>query len=142
MEHSDRIIVPFVDCNSGVPMIAVKVGEVDTNAIIDTGAESTLISEGLFGLPGVSVIEEDLTADFTGIGNYKKHNITKLSVETTISDNKFMVSGYEFDMSSIVDHFETYCGYNCTVAAILGSDFLAEYDVVIDYEKRTVTMTI
>jgi Retroviral aspartyl protease. len=142
MEHNTKITVPFVDCNSGIPMIAVKVGGIDTNAIIDTGAESTLASEGMIELPGVSVVEEDLTADFTGIGDYKKNNISQLNVETTIGDQVFMVSGYEFDMSSVTEHFELYRNYNCTVALILGSDFLAKYDVVIDYEKRTVTMTI
>ena len=142
MEHNTKITVPFVDCNSGIPMIAVKVGGIDTNAIIDTGAESTLASEGMIGLSGVSVVEEDLTADFTGIGDYKKNNISQLNVETTIGDKVFMVSGYEFDMSSVIEHFELYRNYNCTVALILGSDFLAKYDVVIDYEKRTVTMTI
>lgn len=142
MEHNTKITVPFVDCNSGIPMIAVKVGGIDTNAIIDTGAESTLASEGMIELPGVSVVEEDLTADFTGIGDYKKNNISQLNVETTIGDKVFMVSGYEFDMSSVIEHFELYRNYNCTVALILGSDFLAKYDVVIDYEKRTVTMTI
>ena len=56
MEHNTKITVPFVDCNSGIPMIAVKVGGIDTNAIIDTGAESTLASEGMIELPYTGVV--------------------------------------------------------------------------------------
>ena len=137
-----KITVPFVECASSIPMIKVKVGNMWTNAIIDSGAESTLIGADMIELPEVHVLEEDLIANFTGIGDYKNKKIAQLETDVEIGKHKFTVSGYQFDLSSIMSHFDRICDFHDDVSFVFGSDFLTEYDAIIDYEDKVITMTI
>lgn len=137
-----KMTVPFVDCNSRIPMIKVKIGDVWTNAIIDTGAGSTLIGSDVLKLPEAIVIDDNLIANFTGIGEYRNKKISQISIPACIGDFVFTVTGYEFDLSSIIDHFVKICGYDENISFILGSEFLNSHDAVIDYENRYVTLNI
>lgn len=137
-----KITVPFVDCNSRIPMIRVKIGDVWTNAIIDTGAGSTLIGSDVLKLPEATVIDDNLVANFTGIGEYRNKKIAQINVNAGIAGFEVTISGYEFDLSSIIDHFVKICGYDEPISFILGSGFLNSHDAVIDYENRLVTLSI
>jgi len=137
-----KITVPFVDCGSNIPIIRVKVGDMWTNAIIDTGAESTLVSADMLGIPEAKITEEDLIANFTGVGDYKGKKIVRLDVDAKIKNRKFVISGYDFDLSAIIEHFDKYCGYKDKISFVLGSDFLNRHDTVVDYEERLVTLTV
>ena len=137
-----KITVPFVECASSIPMIKVKVGNMWTNAIIDSGAESTLIGADMIELPEVHVLEEDLIANFTGIGDYKNKKIVQLGTDIEIAGHKFAVAAYQFDLSGILSHLDRICDYNDDISFVLGSDFLTKYDAVIDYEDKIVTITV
>ena len=137
-----KITVPFVDCNSRIPMIKVKIGDVWTNAIIDTGAGSTLIGSDVLKLPEATVVDDNLVANFTGIGEYKNKKISQITANVGIMGSEFVITGYEFDLSSIIDHFIRICGYDENISFILGSGFLNSHDAVIDYENRYVTLRI
>ena len=137
-----KITVPFVDCNSRIPMIKVKIGDVWTNAIIDTGAGSTLIGSDVLKLPEATVVDDNLVANFTGIGEYKNKKISQITANVGIMGSEFVITGYEFDLSSIIDHFIRICGYDENISFILGSGFLNSHDAVIDYENRYVTLSI
>ena len=137
-----KMTVPFVDCNSRIPMIKVKIGDVWTNAIIDTGAGSTLIGSDVLRLPEATVVDDNLVANFTGIGEYRNKKISQITANVGIMDSDFVITGYEFDLSSIIDHFVRICGYDENISFILGSGFLNSHDAVIDYENRYVTLSI
>lgn len=123
-------------------MIKVKIGDVWTNAIIDTGAGSTLIGSDVLKLPEATVVDDNLVANFTGIGEYKNKKISQITANVGIMGSEFVITGYEFDLSSIIDHFIRICGYDENISFILGSGFLNSHDAVIDYENRYVTLSI
>ena len=139
---NNKITVPFVACDSEIPMIELKIGDVTTHAIIDTGAGSTLIGSDVLNTTEVCILDEDVTANFTGIGEYKSKKILQLGVPTTIDGHEFDIAGYEFDLNKIIEHFERICDYHERISFILGSDFLTQHDTVIDYENKLVTMTV
>ena len=103
--NNTQVTVPFIE-NGTVPIIQVTIGDYHTHAIIDSGSESTLVSKELCACCDVAVVDDDINANFTGVGEYKEDRTACLSVNATIGDRDFTIEGYEFNMSPFMSHFE------------------------------------
>lgn len=132
-----NILIPFVDISTNVPLIKLKVGEYETTAIVDTGAESTLLGSDLLDNCQYERID-DVETNLVGIAGNLHSDTSHIGVTAKFGDEDIDIDGCVSDIGFIGDHFKKWYEYDVPVSFVLGSDFLSAYSAKIDFENKTI----
>ena len=109
-------------------MINIQIGSLDTFAVIDMGADITIMSEKLFNkIPAMhkSPVEPGKYSDgnVVGISGHKLNSLGVSKIKCQIGPTTWEIS---FEILRGVSH-----------TALLGSDFLATSQAQLDFNERT-----
>jgi len=107
--------------------------------IIDTGASKTVL-DSQFSNPFISEFEEIEENQSSGINAMITD--AQIGIMPYISLNELELSNYKcllLDLSHINELYKKYSDRYIT--GLIGSDFLLKYHAVIDYKKKTLTLS-
>ena len=111
------------------PMCWLKLGDTRTYALVDTGADITLISKEMFDKTPRKNIFEFSTENCTPIHSVSGHKLENFG--TTVLQVK-MAKFDKFYKFQIVKGMKNQC--------ILGNDFLSEFEAQLDFGQKTLNL--
>ena len=135
--------VPFIENGSEIPMVEFIIDQFKLVALIDTGAEITLLDKVLSGY--VTKKESDVSnISLVGISGSKQTPPEEAFADITFKDKRsfktvkmdFLVSNLDY----IHKHFSGFLGAEGGIAMIIGSDFLNKTQAHIDYNKKVMVI--
>lgn len=135
-----KVKIPFVEFESKVPVVSLRIGDRDIYALLDTGSESTLIDEILLNVAKSRKLKKALS--FTGInGETEKKQVVVITDNFLLSTGQEIhLAGIASDLSAISTHFKSAYNSAVVISAVLGCDFLETYDVKIDFEEHVIEL--
>lgn len=120
---------------NSVPMVSLDVEGKELNFIIDTGSAMSIIDKKVLASSMFSQKIEKTDISLGGIDNNR--NIQeKIKLSFAADDMNFETTFLVHDCSSIFGIFLNSC--NTEIAGLLGSEFLAKYQIVIDFSKNAI----
>ena len=133
--------IPFVEFESKVPLVEFRVGEHGFVALVDTGSESTLFDPEILTKGGIEPIHTGKAMDFVGFnGKTERAEILAVHDDFILDGQKVNIFGLVQDLSSIRKHLKDQYGKDMQVHAIFGSDFLENYDAILDFEEHVMLL--
>jgi len=147
MRGRKRIRVKFESEKSDIPIIKILFGErKECYALLDTGSEQSLF-DNEFVKQNKLLFEIDQRQEMLEMKGLTETNntpvlswITLFRVGEGKESRVIPAEGVVFDLSHISDHLVNAYDEDIKIVAILGNDFLSRYNVIIDYEKREITL--
>ena len=120
----------FINTDCNIPIIECVLGNDTVNLIVDSGAEYSLISSKYYkqNTNNFTVVNE-IETQFSGIGGVN----TQISKIVTTNSNLGYITFVEQNLNSVVTALPQY-----NIVGIIGSDFLASRNYVIDYKNRKI----
>lgn len=134
-----RIKFKFINIGTEMPVIKIKtIGGLEFIAIIDTGSESTLIDKTLVkeNKKDFKLHKEGLNVNLFGLNGESNYKLLLSSCCAVNDTGSAELSFQNIDFEYINKNFED--KYHMRISALIGSDMLAEYNAVIDYDKQEV----
>lgn len=119
-----------------IPIIKININGIESNFIIDTGANMSLIDEKFYQEHQNTfqfLNEIDMTLNgVSGGKDYKAHYILGEIGDNIKIKHHFLTS----DLTSVVNNIKSSMGI--TVVGILGADYLDRYGFTVDYMNRAI----
>jgi hypothetical protein len=138
--------IPLYYCKSRVPLVMFRMSDGQVHVgIVDTGSEVSMFDASLIG-QGMRVIDDEKMTNFVGVnGDGGTSKVTQLegTIGLKSKDGELHdvpVSGVTYDFTNLTAVFRNRIKKNITISAILGADFLKEYNAKIDFKNKTLTI--
>ena len=133
-------IIELEDESYHVMLDASFSNNIKGNLIIDTGASKTVFDINFAEqfVKDVQDVEEDNSSGINAMISQTKTGIIPL-----LKIGKFEIEDYKtilLDLSHINNIYRQYA--NMSIAGLIGSDFLVEYDAVINYGAKIISLNI
>ena len=142
----ERKTIPFYFCKSKVPLAVFRLRNGKKYvAVIDTGSEVSMFDPDLKD-DGLDTIENGDETSFVGVnGESGTVSIVHVSDELDFKtkDGEIIsvpIAGILYDMKELTSVFQRKFNKDIVISAILGSDFLKEYNAKIDFKNKTLTI--
>ena len=141
-----KVIIPFADTNSKIPLIEFKIDDKWYVGLLDTGSESTLFDYNIPESEYFEKNETDYEMSLVGLsGETEKGRITEALVTFEIADiddniSHITITGILSDLSTVSNGINERYGKHLNVAAVFGSDMLKRLKAKIDYRKQQLTI--
>lgn len=140
----EKKTVPLRFCKSRVPLVTFRIAGEEHYAIIDTGSETTMLSNQLEEHLKTREIEGNgALVAMNGRNEYSKitQGVCRVTLETKDGEQvEVVLGGLMYDLSAISSHFRHKNDQYIPIAAIIGGEFLKHYNAKIDYKKKTLTI--
>ena len=130
------IKIPFIENDTKIPLIHISVNGIDTVAIIDSGSDTSLISNELVKKYSIPIEKTHARCTSNGLYSSVTRSITYAKARLkfhNLATEECEVMLSVLGMSNVRDAFKERCDIEPYV--ILGSDFLDEHNAKIDYVK-------
>ena len=142
----NRKTIPFYFCKAKVPLaiFRLKNGKKYV-AVIDTGSEVSMFDPGLQD-EGLNTLDNGDETSFVGVnGESGTVSIVHVSDELDFKtkDGEIIsvpITGILYDMTDLTNVFQRKFNKDIVISAIIGSDFLKEYNAKIDFKNKTLTL--
>lgn len=143
MQQKKRIRIPFENTSVEAPIVKFTLGNGKYGyAVIDTGSEMTHL-DGVFvkeNKDQFSMERTECSIEMVGVAGTTSVPIVNATTTITVSGEQVEIKGMLHKLSHLVTKIdgdkEEY------VVALVGSDFLKQYNADIDYKKRTITLFV
>ena len=140
----ERKTVPLRFCKSKVPLVTFRLAGEEHYAIIDTGSETTMLSNQLEKHLKTREIEgSGALVAMNGRNEYSKitQGVCRATLETEGGEQiQVVLGGLMYDLSAISSHFRHKNNQHIPIAAIIGGEFLKHYKTRIDYRDNTLSI--
>ena len=140
----ERKTVPLRFCKSKVPLVTFRLAGEEHYAIIDTGSETTMLSNQLEEHLKTREIEgSGALVAMNGRNEYSKitQGVCRATLETKDGEQvEVVLGGLIYDLTAISSHFRHKNDQYISIAAIIGGDFLKYYQARIDYKNKIMTI--
>lgn len=140
----ERKTIPLRFCKSRIPLVTFRLAGEEHYAIIDTGSEVSIISEGL--RDRIKTKELGVETNLVGVnGGTGYRNLVQGACHATLvtsggEDVEVVLGGMLSDLRAISSHFRDKNGEFIPIAVLIGGDFLKHYEAKIDYKKKLLTI--
>lgn len=140
----ERKTIPLRFCKSRIPLVTFRLAGEEHFAIIDTGSEVSIISEGL--RDRIKTKELGVETNLVGVnGGTGYRNLVQGACHATLvtsggEDVEVVLGGMLSDLKAISCHFRDKNGEFIPIAILIGGDFLKHYEAKIDYKKKLLTI--
>ena len=135
----ERKTIPLRFCKSKVPLVTFRLAGEEHYAIIDTGSETTMLSNQLEKHLKTREIEgSGALVAMNGRNEYSKitQGVCRATLETEGGEQiQVVLGGLMYDLSAISSHFRHKNNQHIPIAAIIGGEFLKHYQAKIDYSN-------
>ena len=132
--------IPFVNIGTDMPVVLLTLkNSVQFLAVVDTGSESSLM-EVKFIKDNKEVFDKEKTqkkVSLLGFNGESAHPLVYASCDIIGKEQDMKLRFEAVNLEFASNSFEE--KYNMKISALIGSDMLAKYNAVIDYDKNTVT---
>ena len=139
-----RKTIPLRFRRSKVPLITFRLAGEEHYAIIDTGSETTMLSNQLKEHLKTREIEGNgALVAMNGRNEYSKitQGVCYAILQTEDKEQiQVVLGGLMYDLTTISTHFKHKNNEFIPIAAIIGGEFLKHYNARIDYKKKTLTI--
>ena len=140
----ERKTIPLRFCKSKVPLVTFRLAGEEHYAIIDTGSETTMLSNQLEEHLKTREIEgSGALVAMNGRNEYSKitQGVCRATLETEGGEQiQVVLGGLMYDLSAISSHFRHKNNQHIPIAAIIGGEFLKHYKTRIDYRDNTLSI--
>ena len=140
----ERKTIPLRFCKSKVPLVTFRLAGEEHYAIIDTGSETTMLSNQLEERLKTREIEgSGALVAMNGRNEYSKitQGVCRATLETEGGEQiQVVLGGLMYDLSAISSHFRHKNNQHIPIAAIIGGEFLKHYKTRIDYRDNTLSI--
>ena len=117
------------------PIIKIPINKVDRYFLVDTGANLSVLDKHYYLLNKDKLDQvNEIEINYSGINGTKAE---KVYIVNAYFEDK-VITFTTSDISEIIKTIKKKCGIE--ISGIIGSDFMRNYNVVIDYKLKTVTM--
>ena len=136
-----KVNIPFIEFDSKVPVIKLRLGDEELHALVDTGSESTLMDEKLKENKKIKIKDLEHDMSFVGLnGQTENKRIFVLSGKFFHEDAEIKIGGISADLSGISAHLKKNYGTDIQISALLGCDFLDCYRAVVDFDNHELVL--
>jgi hypothetical protein len=142
MAKSTRIPLQLIELedSSFHIMIEARFNRTKGNFIIDTGASKTVL-DYTFGKKIASSVKKIKDQNSSGINAMITDS--HLATIPLLTVGRLKIENYScvlLDLSHVNALYQKYC--DKSIAGLIGSDFLVQYQAIIDYGKRSMKLTL
>lgn len=117
------------------PIIKIPINKVDRYFLVDTGANLSVLDKYYYIINQSSLDQvNEIEINYSGINGTKTE---KAYVVNAYFEDR-IITFTTSDISEVIKTIKKKCGIE--ISGIIGSDFMRNYNVVIDYKLKTVTM--
>jgi len=139
--------IPFYYCKSRVPLVVFRLRDDSRHVgVIDTGSEVSMFDFGMVE-EGLGTVNTQDETNFVGVnGETAMTTVTRVldTLRFNTKDGEEVlvpVSGLLYDMTGLTEVFRRKLKKDTIkISAIIGADFLKEYDSRIDFRKKTLNV--
>lgn len=144
-----RITLNFVDGDLMVPFVKFTSGGKDLYAILDTGDESTFISQSILDdFPEIkSETKVEIQGSYSGFSGDSTMDAILSEIQAGIETAGGEKASLDFeatlsDLSFLSEKVQKRFDYPVTLAMLAGMDFLKRHKAKLDIGKRTVSLLV
>jgi len=133
--------ITFQKSKSDIPLIRFRLPGNDKyfTALVDTGSEVTLADETFVGENDIEPIQEG-EMKLQSINDKISHKTSKIQFDILFGRKKYTANCLTTDLSRISAQFNRQYNEGLELSLLIGSDFLSDNKVDIDYKNKVIVI--
>ena len=135
--------IKFIECPSEVPIVKFTLGNgAEGFGVVDTASETTVFDKDFVkeNKDAFHIKLSDEMTNVVGINNSKPVQIRTVVTKATLDGTGYSMEGMAFEVRHLSGHFKTMYDMDLNIELIIGSDFLKQYNAIINFEEKNLVL--